>query len=66
MPGRPGTAARWMTPGADDLAAQDRDLMPEHQDFHVLGNIAAGEESQPAEQPDREQIGEAKEHECRG
>lgn len=51
---------------AGDLAAQDRDLMPEHQDFHVLGNIAAGEESQPAEQPDREQIGEAKEHECRG
>ena len=29
---------------AGDLAAQDRDLMPEYQDFHVLGNIAAGEE----------------------
>jgi hypothetical protein len=51
---------------AGDLAAQDRDLVPEHQDFHVLGNIAAGEERQPAERPDHEQIDEAKEHECRG
>ena len=51
---------------AGDLAAQDRDLMPEHQDFHVLGNIAAGEESQPAEQPGHEQIDEAEEHERRG
>jgi hypothetical protein len=48
---------------AGDLAAQDRDLMPGHQDFRVLGNIAAGEERQPAEQPDREQTGEAKQHE---
>ena len=47
-------------------AAQDRDLIPEHQDFHVLGNIAAGEEHQPAKQPDHEQIGEAEEHEDRG
>jgi hypothetical protein len=51
---------------AADLAAQDRGLVPEHQDFHVFGNIAAGEESQPAEQPDHEQIDETKEHECRG
>ncbi len=51
---------------AGDLAAQDRDLMPEHQDFHVLGNIAAGKERQPAEQPDHEQIDEAEEHERRG
>jgi hypothetical protein len=48
------------------LAAQDRDLVPEHQDFRVLGNIAAGEERQPAEQPDHEQIDEAKEYEYRG
>jgi hypothetical protein len=51
---------------AGDLAAQDGDLMPEHQDFHVLGNIAAGEERQPVEQPDHEQIGEAEGHEDRG
>ena len=49
-----------------DLAAQNRDFVPEHQNLHVLGNIAAGEERQPAERPDHEQIDEAKEHECRG
>jgi hypothetical protein len=51
---------------AGDLAVQDSDLMPEHHDFRVLGTIAAGQERQPAGQPDHEQIGEAKEHECRG
>ena len=51
---------------ASDLTPQDRDLVPEHQDFHILGNIAAGEESQPAEQPGHEQIDEAEEHERRG
>jgi hypothetical protein len=50
---------------ASDLTPQDRDLVPEHQDFHVLGNIGAGEESQPAEQPGHEQIDEAEEHERR-
>jgi hypothetical protein len=42
---------RW----AGDLTAQDRDLMPQHQNLR-----------QPAEQPDHEQIDEAKEHERRG
>jgi hypothetical protein len=51
---------------AGDLTAQERDLMPEYQDFHVLGTIATGEERQPAEQPDHEQIREAEEHEDRG
>ena len=46
--------------------AQEGDLVTDHQDFHVLGNISAGEERQTAEQPDHEQIDEAKEHECRG
>ena len=40
--------------------------MPEHQDFHVLGTIAAGEERHSAEQPDHEQIREAKDHQDRG
>ena len=44
--------------------AQDRDLMPQYQDLHVLGGVASGEEHQPAEQPDHEQIDEAEEHEC--
>ncbi len=35
-------------------------------DLHVLGNIASGEERQPAEQPDHEEIDEANEHERRG
>jgi hypothetical protein len=54
----------WLRPG--DLAAQDSDLVPQYQDLHVFGGIAAGEQSQPAEQPDHEQIGKTEEHECRG
>jgi len=51
---------------AGDLTSQDSDLMPEHQDLDVLRGVAAGEQRQPAEQPDHEQIGEAEEHEYRG
>jgi hypothetical protein len=51
---------------AGNLAAQDRDLVPQHQDLNILGGVAAGEQRQPAEQPDHEQIGEAGDHECRG
>ena len=35
-------------------------------DLRVLRNVASREERQPAEQPDYEQIDEAKEHDCRG
>jgi hypothetical protein len=52
--------------GADDLTAQDRDLMPQYQDLRVFGDVAAGEQRQPAEQPEHEQIDQAEEHECRG
>ena len=51
---------------AADLTAQDRDLVPQYQDLHVLRGIAPREGHKPAEQPDHEQIDEAKEHECRG
>ena len=51
---------------ADDLTAQDRNLVPQYQDLRVLRGLASREERQPAEQPDREQIDEANEHECRG
>jgi len=34
-----------------DLAAQDRDLMPQYQDLHVLRGVVAGEQRQPAEKP---------------
>lgn len=52
--------------GRGDLTAQDRDLVPQHQDLRVFGGVAAGEQRQPAEQPNHEQIGEAQEHDCRG
>lgn len=47
-------------------AAQDRDLVPQHQDLYVLRSVAARKQRQPSEQPDHEQIGEAEEHERRG
>ena len=50
---------------AGDPAAEDRDLIPQDQDLHVFGGVAAREQHQPAEQPDHEQIGEPEEHECR-
>jgi hypothetical protein len=49
--------------GAGDLAAQDRDLMPQDQHLHVFRGVAAREQRQPAEHPDHEQIEEAEEHE---
>jgi hypothetical protein len=42
------------------------DLVPQYQDLHVFGDVAACEQRQPAEQPDHEQIDQAEEHECRG
>jgi hypothetical protein len=45
-----------------DAAAQDRDFVSQYQDLHVLGGVASGEEHQPAEQPDHEQIDDAEEH----
>jgi hypothetical protein len=51
---------------AGNLTAQDRDLVPEHQDLDVLGGVASREQRQPAEQPDHEQIDQANAHERRG
>jgi hypothetical protein len=34
--------------------------------FGTLGDVAAREQRQPAEQPHHEQVEEAEEHECRG
>ena len=48
-----------------DLAAEDGDLMTEHQDLCVLCAIASREEHQPAEEPDHDQVDEADEHERR-
>ena len=56
-------------PVIDSLTAEAEtmfDLRDRCQHWRWVGNIASGEERQPAEQPDHEQIEEAKEHECRG
>ena len=50
---------------AADVPAQDRDLVPEHEDLRVLNGIAPYQEHQPAEHPDHEQVDEADEHEPR-
>lgn len=46
----------------DSLTPQDGDLVPKYQDLRVLRGIAPGEEDQPAEQPDHEQVDKADEH----
>jgi hypothetical protein len=51
---------------AGDLTAQHHDLVPQRQDLRIFRGAAAREERQPAEQPDYEQVDEAKEHELRG
>ena len=45
-----------------DLAAQDRVLMPEHQEFDVLGHLAPGQRHQAAEQTTHEQVGDRNDH----
>lgn len=52
-------------PRARDPPPQYRDLMAKHEDLRVLGGITAGQEHQPAEHPDHEQVDEANEHERR-
>jgi hypothetical protein len=47
-----------------DLTAQDPKFVPQYQDLHLFGGVAASEEHQPAEQPDHQQVEEAEEHGC--
>ena len=47
------------------LPAQDRDLVPEHQDLRVLSGVIPRQENQPAEHPDHGQVDEADQHERR-
>jgi len=37
--------------------------MPEHHDLRILGRLAAAEQHQPAEYPDRDQVGQTESHE---
>ncbi len=50
---------------ADELAAHDRDLVPQYEDLHVLRSVPPREERQPAEQPHHEQIDQPEEHKRR-
>jgi hypothetical protein len=45
-----------------DLPAQDRHLVPQHQQFSGHCRVAAGEHSEPSEQPNRDQIQKPKTH----
>ncbi len=46
--------------GPGDLTAEHRDLMTEHHDLGVLRYLAAAEQHQPAEDPDHDQVEQAK------
>ena len=51
--------------GPGDLTAEHRDLMTEHHDLRVLGRLAAAQQHQPAEDPDHDQVEQAKGHKPR-
>jgi hypothetical protein len=63
-PGQSGDhcAVSPVRPRAGNLTAQDEDLVPKYQDLRVLRSVAPGEEDQPAEQPDHEQVDKSDEH----
>ena len=49
--------------GVPDLALQDGDLMTQHQDLGVLDVVGAGQQGQPAAQPEEDQVEQAEGHE---
>jgi len=48
-----------------DLTPEHRDLMTEHHDLGLLGRLAATQQHKPAEDPDRDQVGQPKSHDWR-
>ena len=48
-----------------DLTPEHRDLMTEHHDLRILGRLAAAQQQQPAEDPDHDQVEQAKRHKPR-
>ena len=60
-PGWPGPVRL----GPGDLTAEHRDLVAEHHDLRVFGRLAAAEQHQPAEDPDHDQVEQAKGHKPR-
>ena len=47
------------------LPAQDRGLMPQHEDLRILSGVIPGQEHQPAEHPDHQYVEETDKHERR-
>jgi hypothetical protein len=45
------------------MGAQHRDLMTENHDLRVFRRLAAAQQHQPAEDPDRDQVEQTKSHE---
>jgi len=45
------------------LALQDGDLVAQHQDLGVLDVVGAGQQGQPAAQPNEDQVKQAEGHE---
>jgi hypothetical protein len=43
-------------PGAEDLAAEDRELVAQHEDLQVLGGIAAGQQHEQLDGPAQRQV----------
>ena len=52
-------------PRPRDLPAQDRDLMPQHEDLRILSGVIPCQEHQPAEHPDHQQVDETDKHKHR-
>jgi hypothetical protein len=44
------------------LTTQHRDFVTQDEDLDILGGGAAGEQSEPAEQPERDQIQQSEQH----
>jgi hypothetical protein len=47
-----------LEPGPWDLAAQDAELVAQHQEFQVLGGIAAGQECEQLDRAAQREVGE--------
>jgi Cysteine-rich secretory protein family len=62
-PVRPGTG--YLAAQHHHLMAQHHHLMAQHQDLRVLGRLAAAQQDQPAEHPDRDQVQQTDRHERR-
>jgi hypothetical protein len=49
-----------------DLTPEYGDLVPQHQDLHMLRRVAPGEQHKPGEYTGHGEVYEAEEHERRG